>query len=144
MLIGIHPLLNAQVLHVLASMGHGDSLVICDANFPASSLANETVCKAPIQLSVDALTVLEAVLTVFPIDTFDLIIPPVAGMAVVGKPDEVPPIIAEAKSILAKSDTAITLIERHAFYDLAKQAYAVIRTCEMRHYGNFIIRKGVV
>ena len=144
MLIGIHPLLNAEILHMLASMGHGDTLVICDANFPAASVADATICGSPIQLSVDALTALEAILTVFPIDNFDLTIPPVAGMAVVGKPIEVPPIIVDAKQMLAKSDASITLIERHAFYDLAKKAYAVICTTEARHYGNFIIRKGVV
>lgn len=144
MLKNIHPLLNAEILHVLASMGHGDCLVICDANFPASSLAKNTIRATPIQLSVDALTALEAILTVLPIDTFDLEVPPVAGMAVVDKPDEVPPIIAEAKPILAKSEASITLIERHAFYDLARKAFAVIRTNEVRHYGNFILRKGVV
>ncbi len=144
MLIGIHQLLNAEILHVLASMGHGDSLVICDANFPAASVAKDTACAKPIQLSVDALVALEAILTVFPIDTFDIEAPPVAGMAVVGKPEEVPPIIAEAKPKLAKSGAEIELIERHAFYEMARRTYAVIRTTEMRHYGNFILRKGVL
>ena len=144
MLIGIHPLLNADVLHVLASMGHGDNLVICDANFPAATVANSTVCDTPIQLGVDALTALEAILTVFPIDTFDLSIPPVCGMATVGKPNETPPIIALAEPILAKVEATITLVERHAFYDLARNSFAVIRTNEARHYGNFILRKGVV
>ncbi len=144
MLIGIHHLLNAEVLHVLASMGHGDSLVVCDANFPASSVADSTNRDAPIQLAVDALTALEAILTVFPIDTFEADVPPVLGMAVVGNLDEIPSIIAEAKPTLARSKATIELIERLAFYDAAKNAYAVIRTTERRHYGNFILRKGVV
>jgi L-fucose mutarotase len=144
MLIGIHPLLNAEILHVLASMGHGDDLVICDANFPATSVAASTILEQPIQMGVDALTALEAILTVFPIDTFDLEIPPVRGMEIVGKPNEIPEIVKDAQTILTKVDASTKLVERHAFYDSARKAFAVIRTTESRHYGNFILRKGVV
>lgn len=144
MLKGINPLLNADILHVLASMGHGDRLVICDANFPAASVAAESVLGHQLEMSVDAISALEAILSVFPIDTFDVDVPPACGMQVVGAPDDVPEIIKIADPIIKNAGASIELIERHAFYASAKQTYAVIRTTETRFYGNFILRKGVV
>ncbi|MFK7901490.1 MAG: RbsD/FucU family protein [Nitratireductor sp.] len=144
MLIGINPALNADILYTLASMGHGDKIVLCDANFPAASVASHTNVVSHIESGLDAITMLEAVLSIFPIDKFDPHIPPVEGMQVVGAPNEIAPIIAEAKPILQALDTDIKLIERHSFYENTKKAYAIIRTNEPRPYGNFIIRKGVV
>ncbi len=144
MLKGIHPLLNADILHTLASMGHGDRLVICDANFPAAAVAAESVLGHHLEMGVDAIEALEAILTVYPIDTFDVDIPPACGMQVVGAPDEIPEVIQIADPIIKNAGAAIELIERHAFYASAKQTYAVIRTTETRFYGNFILRKGVV
>lgn len=144
MLKGINPLLNADILHLLASMGHGDNLVICDANFPASSVAAQTTLGHHLEISTDAISALKAVLTLFPIDTFDLHIPPIRGMQIVDAPDEKPEIVIEAAPILQKLGSDISLIERHAFYDAAINSYAVIRTIETKFYGNFILRKGVV
>lgn len=144
MLKGINPILNADILHALASMGHGDELVICDANFPATSVASKTVFGSHIEMGVDALTALNAILTVFPIDTFDLDRPPVRGMQIVDAPDELPEIIVDATPIIKASDASISLVERHEFYQAASQAFVVFRTQETRFYGNFILRKGVV
>lgn len=144
MLKGIDPLLNADILHALASMGHGDTLVICDANFPAAAIAAQTVVGEPLQMGVDALTALGAVLSVFPVDTFDLERPPVQGMAVVGKPDDVPAVVAEAEPQVKAAGSTTVLVERFAFYEAAAHAFVVLRTLETRPYGNFILRKGVI
>ena len=95
MLIGIDPLLNADILHCLVSMGHVDSIVLCDANFPAASIANKTVCSTPLQMNVNLLTSLKAILGVFPVDTYDLENPPVKAMQIVGAPTEIPSVISE-------------------------------------------------
>jgi L-fucose mutarotase len=144
LLKGIDPILNADVLHALASMGHGDALVICDANFPAASVASQTVLGTHIELGVDGLTALNAVLTVFPIDTYDLEIPPVQGMQIVGAPDELPDIIKDATPLIEGLGASIALVERHSFYETASKAFVIFRTLETRFYGNFILRKGVV
>jgi len=144
MLIGIDPILNSDVIHALASMGHGDELVICDANFPATSIAAHTVWKEPIRLAVDVIAMLRAILTVLPIDTYDVEIPPVRGMQIVGEPDTLPQVVSEAVPLVAADGNSISLIERYAFYEAAAKAFVVIQTIETRPYGNFVIRKGVV
>jgi len=144
MLSGINPALTADILHALASMGHGDELVICDANFPATSIAAHTVMGAHIESGVDAISMLDAVLSVVPIDQFDLEICPVRSMQVVDAPDEVPEIVAEAKSLTIPKGSDIDSVERHAFYQQAREAFVIIRTSETRFYGNFILRKGTV
>ena len=144
MLKNIDPLLNADILHTLASMGHGDSITLCDSNFPASSVASGLIVPEPLQMAVDLNAALKAVLSVMPIDTFDLEISPVRAMQVVDKPDEMPAVIADCKAELAQHDADVGFVERHQFYDAARQTFAVIRTSETRPYGNLIIRKGVV
>ena len=144
MLLGISPLLNADVLHCLASMGHGDELVICDANFPAKSVSSQTVLGTHLEVSADAISVLKAILTVVPIDTFDAHVPAVRGMQVVDAPDEIPEFISDASLITKACGSEISLVERYAFYEQAKNSYAVIRSIETRLYGNLILRKGVI
>ena len=144
MLKGIDPLLNADILYTLASMGHGDSIVLCDANFPAATVAAKTNCTKPIHLNVDLLSALQAVLSVFPIDTYDLDNPPAKAMQVVDAPDELPEVMAEVMPLIVTKGTSIAYIERSAFYEVAGEAFAVIRTNETRPYGNLILRKGVV
>lgn len=144
MLIGIHSALHADILHILASMGHGDSLVIADANFPSASIGRQTPWGHHVEAGVDAITLLEAMLPIFPIDPFDPDNPAVKGMQVVNEPQTIPDFIKQAKSILMEKDADVTLIERFAFYRAAKDGFAVIRTRETRFYGNLIIRKGVV
>ena len=144
MIKGIDARIHPEVLMLLAKMGHGDTIVLSDANFPSHSVASRCVYTQPIQWSVDAIDALTLTLSVIPIDTYDLQTPPVMGMQVVNDPLVIPEVIAQAKPIVASHQSDITLIERHQFYAEAKQAFAIIRTAESRPYGNFIIRKGVI
>jgi L-fucose mutarotase len=146
MLKGIDHRLNAGVLHCLRAMGHGDTLVIADTNFPADSIARQTRTGA--LLRMDNLTcaeAAEAVLSVLPLDTF---VDDFAGrMEVVGKPLEIPPVQVEVQAMIDRAEgrpRPMISIERFAFYDQAKTAYAVIQTGERRFYGCFIFRKGVI
>jgi L-fucose mutarotase len=142
MLKGLNPLLNPELLKVLAEMGHGDAITIADANFPGAAVARATVSGQVLRVDCDALTALQAVLSVFPLDTFED--EPVTTMQVVGDASAVPPIVAEAAPILAAEGFASKSVERFAFYELAKKSYAVLMTTEGRPYGNFILRKGVI
>lgn len=144
MLRGLHPLLHPDLLHVLASMGHGDTIAIVDSNFPASSTARGLVVDTPLIMGVDAVAAVQAILTVLPIDTFTPELPPVLAMQVVGNPDEIPQVVQLAAPLFEAEGFAITSIERFAFYAAANSAFAVVATTETRLYGNFIIRKGVV
>ena len=140
MLKGIHPLLHADLLHTLASMGHGDELVIVDANFPAASVGR---CVVQLPTSTSAIA-LDAILTLFPIDT--VVNPAVVTMEVVGDITAVPEPVVEFGAVLAQRAPAATIgsLERHAFYARARNAFAVVRTGELRRYGNVLLVKGVV
>ncbi|MDO5605434.1 MAG: RbsD/FucU domain-containing protein [Paracoccus sp. (in: a-proteobacteria)] len=142
MLKGIDPLVSAELLFVLAAMGHGDSIVIADANFPAASVACHTVHGRAIPLACDAMRALRAVLSLMPLDPYDD--DPVLTMQVVGDADAVPEVVAEAAPLIAAEGFTATGIERHAFYARARDAFAVILSAESRPYGNFILRKGVI
>lgn len=145
MLKNVDPLLHADILHALASMGHGDSLTICDRNFPATSVGADTAYGDVLQMSVDTPTALKAILSVLPIDTYDLdISASVQGMQIVGDPDGTPEVIALCAPLIAKQGTKISLVDRHAFYDICRESFVVIRTIESRPYGNLVIRKGVI
>jgi L-fucose mutarotase len=145
MLKGIDHRLNADVLYTLRAMGHGDYLIISDTNFPADSIASET--RAGELLRMENLTAAEAInaiLSVMPLDTF---VDDFAGRMRVGDdPAEIPPVQQEVVAEIAAVGETRTLedIDRFAFYDLAKGAYAVIQTGERRFYGCFMLRKGVV
>lgn len=146
MLKGIDPILNADVLYALKSMGHGDELIITDTNFPADSVARQTVLGK--LLRIDAVTAgraAKAILSVLPLDSFVEL--PALRMEIVGKPNEVPPVQAEVQAeIDAAEGRSLPMgsIERFAFYDLAKKAYCVIQTGERRFYGCFAFKKGVI
>jgi L-fucose mutarotase len=136
MLVGIHPLLTPDVLHALASMGHGDELVIADANFPSASIARRLVALP----GADAPRALEAILTVFPLDAAS---PAVFAMQPAGRQEGPPPPVADFQRVLGASAT-IGSLDRFAFYERARNAFAVVRTGELRPYGNLILVKGVV
>lgn len=141
MLRNIPPILSPDVLWTLRAMGHGDELVIADANFPATAL----VARCHRLDGTRATDVLAAVLSVLPLDSF---VPnPALVMDVVDDPDAVPAIVAEFQTIMtATADNPATLgrLERFAFYDRAKTAFAIIQTGETRLYGNIILKKGVI
>jgi L-fucose mutarotase len=141
MLIGIDPLLGPECLAILRGMGHGDHLVLADANFPATSSARRLVRMD----GADMLAALRAVLAVLPIDDFEP--EPLIGMQVVGDPHALPPIIGALQHLVDRAvpgKPRIVLRERFSFYELARSAYAVIATSERAFYGNLILRKGVV
>lgn len=140
MLKGIHPILGPELLHALRAMGHGDDIVIADANFPASSMGPKVI-RAD---GVDALTMTEAVLAHMPLDTF---VPEAAWrMQVVGDPDAVPPVCVEFQNIVHRlaGDFTVHSVERFAFYEMARKAACIIATTEFRLYGNIILKKGVL
>lgn len=145
MLKGIDPLLDADILHALRSMGHGDVLIVADANFPAATIARETVLGRVLRMDVSTPRAVKAVLSVLPLDTFDD--DPVRAMQVVGAPEEVPEVRAEVAELLdghGGLGLPIGLVERRAFYELAKASFAVIQTVERRFYGCIALTKGVV
>ena len=146
MLKGIDPRLNADVLYALRSMGHGDTLIIADTNFPSHSIATETVMGEVLRMdNLTCADAIEAVLSVMPLDTF---VDDFAGrMEVIGAPDEVPPVQAEVQQAINAAEGTprpMVSIERFAFYDLAREAFAVIQTGDRRFYGCFMLRKGVI
>ena len=147
MLKDLNPILNADLLYVLRSMGHGDELALVDRNFPASSVAAHTTSGALVQLDgVDIPAAAEAILSVFPLDSY--VDEPVLRMEVVGAPDELVDCHRDMqKAMDASSDRSWKMgsLERHAFYDRARQGYAVVCAAgEKRGYGCFILSKGVI
>ncbi|MEP1198935.1 MULTISPECIES: RbsD/FucU family protein [unclassified Tateyamaria] len=143
MLKGIDPILNADVLYALRAMGHGDDLIISDTNFPADSVARETTLGEVLRIDRSAAEVVEAVLSLYPIDTF--VDDAAARMEVVDEPDTILPVMQEVQTkVSAAGGPTMIGVERFAFYDRAKQAYAVIQTGERRFYGCFALRKGVI
>lgn len=146
MLKSIDPVLNADVLYALRSMGHGDDLVLCDTNFPADSVARRTALGKLLRIdNVSAGRAARAILSVLPLDSF--VDKPALRMELVGQPNEIPAVQAEVqKEIDAAERRSLRLasIERFAFYELAKKSYCVVQTGERRFYGCFIFKKGVI
>lgn len=141
MLIGIDPILTPDLLRHLRAMGHGDELVIADANFPAESNSTRIERLA----GVTAPDALRAILSIMPLDSFKDA--PARSMQVVGAPDTIPEIVAEFQGIIdetADNPARIKAVERHAFYLETQKSYCVIQTTESRFYGNIILSKGVV
>jgi L-fucose mutarotase len=141
MLKGLHPLLGPELLHALAAMGHGDEIGVVDANFPAAGLGRRVIRLD----GVSAPAVLEAVLTVLPLDHF--VDHPLTTMAVVGAPLAEPEVVAEFGVIASRAEgraVARQALAREPFYEHARQAFALVQCGERRLYGNVLLRKGVV
>ena len=131
MLRNIPAILSPDLLMILRAMGHGDEIVIADANFPSTSMGQREV--------------LEAVLRIMPLDAF--VDDPAQTMQVVGNPSAVPEIVARFQEIVdneADNPAQIRTLERFAFYERAKAAYAIVQTGETRLYGNIILKKGII
>ncbi len=146
MLKGIDNRLNAEVLGCLRAMGHGDVLIVCDTNFPADQVARATVTGKLLRMeNLTAAQAMNAILTVLPLDTF---VPDFAGrMEVVGDAATLPPVQIEVQAEIDAAEgqpRPMISIERFAFYDMARTAYAVVQTGERRFYGCFMLRKGVI
>jgi L-fucose mutarotase len=138
--------LNADVIRCLRAMGHGDDLIICDTNFPADSVARHTVTGELLRMdNLTAAQAIDAILSVMPLDSF--VDKPAERMEIVGKPDEIPPVQQEVQKVIDKwegKSWPMGQIERFAFYEKARNAYAVIVTGETRFYGCFVLKKGVI
>jgi len=141
MLKNLDPVLNAELLHALRQMGHGDEIVIVDANYPAHS-AGPRVVRLD---GVNATRALDAILSVMPLDDF---VPEACWrMQVVGAPDEEQPIFGEFREVIARREGAkiqLASLERFAFYAKAAKTFAVVATAERRLYGNIILKMGVI
>lgn len=146
MLKNIDPTLSPDLLQVLAAMGHGDDIVVVDANFPADSVARQTITGRLIRLDgVDAVQAVSAILSVFPLDSF--VEAPARRMEIVGAPDEVPEVQQEVQREIDDAEgqsLPMASVERFTFYEEAKKAYAVVATTEGRAYGCFMLKKGVI
>ncbi|MBU6513794.1 MAG: ribose ABC transporter [Betaproteobacteria bacterium] len=131
-----------ELLHALASMGHGDEIALVDANFPGATMARRLV-----RLDSAGLPeVLDACLQLMPLDAF--VEQPALRMEVVGAPADIPEVQRECQVLIDRHEGAgrFTLagIERHAFYARSREAFAVVATGEARPYGCIILKKGVV
>jgi L-fucose mutarotase len=141
MLRHIDPILGPDLLAILRAMGHGDEIVIVDANFPATSTAQELV-RAD---GVSATDIAAAILKLMPLD--DFVEQSAFCMKQVHAPDELAPIAGEFAKLItqhAGSDFTLTPLERFAFYERAKTAFAIVATGERRLYGTLILKKGVL
>lgn len=133
MLVGINPLLRGKLLAALDEMGHGDLLVIADANFPAHSL-----CRRVIDMpGVGAPEAVRAIATVFPIDDGE-------SVSLMAAPAGILPVQEELVRASAMGSRTAPTLERFAFYEEARQAAVIVLTGETRPYGNLLVKKGVV
>ncbi|MGV6848540.1 MAG: RbsD/FucU family protein [Marinibacterium sp.] len=146
MLIGLDARMTPDLLYALARMGHGDEIVVADANFPAASTARHCQMDRPIDLTnMTAPAAIGLICTLLPLDAF---VPEGAlRMEVDGAPDQVDEVHAEAWAVVNANNpdgAGLGSIERQAFYARARGAFAVAHTAEARPFGCFILRKGVV
>ena len=145
MLKGIDPLLTPELLRVLAEMGHGDEIVIADANFTAHSLgAGKPVIALP---GVGVARTCAAVLSLLPLDA--AVDQPVAYMQVSGTPEGhrsalQREVIGGLQADGHAQPAQCQAMERFAFYDRVRTAYAIVHTGELQPYANFILKKGVI
>ncbi|MBA5800341.1 RbsD/FucU domain-containing protein [Rhizobium changzhiense] len=146
MLKGIDPVINSELIHALMLMGHGDQLVLCDVNHPAQTIARQTTYGGLIDVSGCGLErAAEAILKLFPLDTF--VDAPVKRMQVVGDPESQMPIFSTIQTVINRAEerpVKMEALERFAFYEAAKNSFAIVRTSDPGPYGCFIFSKGVV
>lgn len=141
MLKGIDPIVSPELLHVIAQMGHGDEIVLADANFPAVSMGKRVIRADGHGVPA----VLAGLLKLFPLDSF--VEAPAAVMQRVDKPADPAPIWAEFQKLLDGAEgkhVAVERVERFQFYDRAQKAFVVVATGERALYGNLILKKGVI
>ncbi len=143
MLKNINPLLSPPLLEVLRAMGHGDTVCLVDGNFPAQAIAGT---KPLIRMDGVAMgAAASAIFSVLPLDTF--VDAPVLRMQVVGEPAQWTDVQHEVQALAfehAGPSCAMGSLERFAFYEAARQAFAVVATGDPRAYGCFLIKKGVI
>lgn len=139
MLKGISRLIGPELLMVLHQMGHGDEIVLADSHFPGHSLGAK-VLRAD---GIGVADLLDGILPLFELDSFA---PPLAMMQVVEGDLLDPAVESDYMRILKKHLTHAPQplrLERYAFYDRARSAFAIVMTGEVRKYGNLLLKKGV-
>ena len=144
MLKGISPMLSPELLKVLCEMGHSDTIVIADGTFPAETMGrNATVIRMD---GHGVPEILEAILTVFPLDQY--VEKPVSLMERVPGDNADISIWKVYEEMITKEEprgaSVIRTLERFAFYEEAKKAYAIIATSETSQYANIMLQKGCV
>ncbi len=146
MLKGIDPLLTPDLLWILAAMGHGDELAVVDALHPAETIARATATGRLVRLpGVTMGRSVEAILSVLPIDS--ALPGAIRRMEVVGDPGAWPAVHLEVRTVVerhAPHAQALPGLERFAFYEAARAAFAVVQVGDARPYGNFLLRKGAL
>jgi len=146
MLKHVPAFIDAELLWILAAMGHGDELAVVDRNFPAASVAMETASGKLVTLGgLDAPGTISGILELMPLDSF--VDAPLAWMDPVDQPGTVLSVHADILAVCQQAEgrqIKHRVIERHAFYAAAKQCFAVVQNSENRPYGCFILKKGVV
>lgn len=140
MLKNIPPILGPDLLGILRAMGHGDEIAIVDANYPADSAG-------PVLVRLDGVSatdVLDAILTLMPLD--DFVEDAAFCMQVVGDASRREPVMDAFETIVKKHEPKMGLasLERFAFYERVRQGYAIVQTGERRLYGNILLKKGIV
>ena len=145
MLKGINKTLTGDILKILCDMGHGDEIVIADANFPAETVSKRLV-RCP---GVDGVQFLQAMSQLCPLDTY--VEEPAVVMDLTegdkAKGMDTPVVWGMYEKLLSEMEpcfTEVGKIERNDFYTRARNAYAVIQTGEERQYGNLLLVKGVI
>lgn len=142
MLKNISPIISPQLLKVLCEMGHGDEIVLADANFPAESIGhNNQIIRAD---GLGIIDLLEAILPLFPLDLY--VEKNFVLMAVEPRDNYVPEIWADFERILKKyePECKMTYMDRTEYYEHSKTVYAVVATGEKAQYANVILKKGVI
>jgi L-fucose mutarotase len=146
MLKGLPPFMGADLLWVLAAMGHGDRVAIVDRNFPGVSVASHTRSGKYVALNgTDVVTAVSGILSLFPLDSF--IDRPVACMDPAHQPGTLLPVQMDVLAACEHGEgrsLTMDVLDRFAFYEAAKNSFAVIHTTESRPYGCFLLTKGVV
>ena len=141
MLKGLDPLLPPDLLHALAAMGHGDELALVDRNYPATSTSQRLIRLD----GADTAAAVRAILSLLPLDTF--VPEPLLRMEVVGSPDEVTSAqrsVAEIATEIEGREIAMAGVERFAFYERSRGAFATVITGEDAPYACFLLIKGVI
>lgn len=141
MLKGIDPLLSPDLLRLMRAMGHGDTIAVVDANYPAASAGPPVVRLA----GTTATAAADAILSLMPLDEF--VDEAAWCMAVVGDPEGEQPIFDEFRGVIRRHEGdrfRLFKLERFAFYERAAASFAIVATGERRLYGNLIFKKGVV
>ena len=140
MLKRIPAILSPDLLHALRAMGHGDEIALVDANYPAESAGPPVIRLDGVGMN----DLIEAVLTLMPLDTY--VDDQAFAMEVVGDPNKREQTHKDFDALVKKHEPTmkLSLIERSAFYERVKGAYALVQTGERRLYGNILLKKGII